>query len=127
MKRVLNAGNHPVFVGRQMFAAAARNGGAFVVEYGGADVATALVNPRLNSLLVLNVCPEHRGHALGAAIVRYLQCNFARVIESAVPFFVLCGYEQLGEFKQGNRYRTAMMIRSKLRLLAGRISTIFAA
>ncbi len=51
------------------------------------DVAVAVVNPAINTLLVLNVLPEHRSHGLGSAILRYLQCNFARVVEGAIPFF----------------------------------------
>ena len=64
-----------------------RNGGAMVYTFGGVDIAVSVVNPKLNTLLVLNVLPEHREHGMGAAILRYLQCSFARVLESAIPFF----------------------------------------
>lgn len=88
------------------------------------DVAVSIVNARLNVLLVLNVLPAHRSHGLGSAIVRYLQCNFARVIESAVPFFERNGYTRIGDMKQGNRYRTQVMVKAALIPLAGRISRL---
>lgn len=90
------------------------------------DVACAVVNPRSNVLLVLNVIPSHRGHGLGRAALRYLQCNFARVIESAVPFFEDCGYVCIGGIKSGNRFKTQIMVRSDLTELSGRIRAIFA-
>lgn len=89
------------------------------------DVAVAIVNPALNSLLVLNVTPDHRSHGLGAAIVKFLQCNFVRAIESAVPWFERQGYTPRGSLKQGIRLKTQVMVKSSLLTLAGRVSRIF--
>lgn len=100
----------------------ARNGGAMVFTQGGSDIACAVVNPRLNALLVLNVLPSHRTHGLGRAIVDYLQCNFARVLQSAVPFFEHCGYQKIGKAKKGNRLYTQIMVRKSLLTLAGRMA-----
>jgi hypothetical protein len=107
-----------------LVANAGRNGGVTIFVHGDKDVAVAVVNPRLNVLLVLNVLPEHRAHGLGSAIVRYLQCNFARVIDSAVPFFRKCGYVAVGESKLGNRYQTQVMVKSSLISLAGRLARL---
>jgi len=101
---------------------AARNGGAFVFTADGLDVRCAIVNPRLNVLLVLNVHPAHRAHGLGKAIVDYLQCNFARVVKSAIPFFEKCGYKSIGKLKKGNRLYTQIMVRESLLSFAGRMA-----
>ena len=90
-----------------------------------ADLAIAIVNPKLNCLLVLNVVPSHRSHGLGAAVLRYLQCNFARVLESAVPFFERNGYTSRGKLKQGKTLKTQVMVKSTLLTLAGRVTAIY--
>ena len=100
---------------------AVANGGVFIFQHAGEDVAVALVNPRLNSLLVLTVLPNHRSHGLGSAIIAYLQCNFARVLESAIPFFERQGYRQIGDLKAGVRFNTGIMVKSALIPLAGRL------
>lgn len=105
---------------------ATRNGGAFAFSYRGQDIAVAIVNPAVNCLIVLNVSPDHRSHGLGAAIVRFLQCNFARVLESAVPFFERNGYTARGKMKTGKRLKTQVMVKSTLLTLAGRVSTVYA-
>ena len=89
------------------------------------DVACAVVNPKTNTLMVLNVLPEHRAHGLGSAILSYMQANFARVLESAVPFFERNGYASVGNLKLGNSLNTQVMINSNLYSLAGRISRIY--
>jgi len=103
----------------------ARNGGVVVFSYQGQDVAAALVNPRLNVLTVLCVAPAHRNHGLGAAILTYLQANFARVLESAIEYFVRQGYVAIGDIKQGRTLSTQIMVRKDLMNLAGRIASIF--
>ena len=123
----MNRGKHPTFIGRSTVLTATRNGGAFVFTLGGEDIAAAIVNPSLNCLTVLNVAPEHRGHGLGAAVLRFLQCNFARVLESAVPFFESNGYTSRGKLKTGKRLKTQVMVKSSLLTLAGRVSKIFQA
>jgi GNAT superfamily N-acetyltransferase len=104
---------------------AASNGGVFVFQFANEDIAVAVVNPALNCLTVLNVAPEHRSHGLGAAILRYLQCNFARVMESAVPFFERNGYTARGPMKIGKSLKTQVMVKSSLLTLAGRVSKIY--
>ena len=125
VKTLLNRGKHPAFIGRQTVMTATRNGGAFVFSFGGEDVATAIVNPALNCLTVLNVAPSHRSHGLGEAILCYLQCNFARVLESAVPFFERNGYVSRGKLKLGNRLKTQVMVKLSLLTLAGRVAAIY--
>ena len=105
---------------------ATRNGGCTIFQYGGEDVALSIVNPMTNVLLVLNVSPQHRSHGLGTALLRYVQPNFARVLESAVPFFARNGYTKVGELKRGNKLNTQIMIKSSLITLAGRLSAIYA-
>ncbi len=56
--------------------------------------------------------------------MRYLQCNFARVIASAIPFFRKCGYQEVGALKAGKRYSTQVMVKSSLMPLAGRIARL---
>ena len=125
LKNVLNAGRHPTFIGRMQMQQTARNGGVVVFSYQGQDVAAALVNPRLNVLTVLCVAPAHRNHGLGAAILTYLQANFARVLESAIEYFVRQGYVAIGDIKQGRTLSTQIMVRKDLMNLAGRIASIF--
>jgi len=86
----------------------------------------SIVNPMKNVLLVLNVTPEHRSHGLGTAILRYVQANFARVLESAVPFFERNGYTCVGSLKHGNSLNTQVMIKSSLIPLAGRLCKLYA-
>ena len=90
----------------------------------GRDAAVALIQPRTNCLLVLCVAPAFRRAGLGHAIVAYCQASFARVIESAVPFFRSCGFIEIGEPKMGKRWKTQIMVLASLRDLAGRVSTI---
>jgi GNAT superfamily N-acetyltransferase len=90
----------------------------------GRDAAVALIQPRTNCLLVLCVAPPFRRAGLGRAIVGYCQVSFARVIESAVPFFEHCGFIAIGEPKMGKRWKTQIMVLASLRDLAGRVSTI---
>ena len=71
------------------------------------DVAVAVVNPAINTLLVLNVLPEHRSHGLGSAILRYLQCNFARVVEGAIPFFERNGVSVRGRYASREKTENA--------------------
>lgn len=89
------------------------------------DIAVAIVNPKYNVLMVLNVLPEHRLHGLGSAMLAYLQCNFARVLESAVPFFERNGYTSIGKLKTGKRLKTQIMVKSSLIPLAGRMKGIY--
>ena len=123
-KAILNVGRHPTFIGKSLYSLTARNGGAVFVTIDGRDVAVALVQPRTNCLLVLCVVPAFRGCGLGQGIVAYLQCSFARVIETAVPFFERCGFVSIGRAKMGKRWKTQVMCRRSLIDLAGRVSRI---
>jgi GNAT superfamily N-acetyltransferase len=120
-KILLNAGKHPTFVGREIIARCARNGGLlfFVVE--DKDAAVAAINTRKNVLLVLNVHPKYRGRRLGQHIVEFIKPNFVRAVESAVPWFERLGYVSVGIWKMGRSLRTRVMVRSSLRTLAGRL------
>jgi len=108
-----------------LVAICSRNGGCTIFRWQNYDIGVAVVNPMKNTLLVLNVDPGHRSHGLGSAILRYVQPNFARVLESAVPFFERNGYASVGSLKRGNSLNTQVMIKSSLRSLAGRISMIY--
>ena len=126
VKQILNRGKHPTFIGRSFVLVSTRNGGCTIFRFGGEDIGVSIVNPMKNVLLVLNVDPEHRSHGLGTAILRYVQANFARVLESAVPFFERNGYTCVGELKRGNSLNTQVMIKSGLIPLAGRLTQIYA-
>jgi GNAT superfamily N-acetyltransferase len=108
-KRMLDRGRHPTFIGRDQFKSAARNGGVIIARVGDEDAAVAMTNPRLNSLNVLNVLPQYRKQGVGAVFVEYLKCNWARVVENAVPWFEKQGYQKIGAMKQGRRLRTQIM------------------
>lgn len=120
-KRVLDRGRHPTMIGHDMYERNAHNGGATVYVYDDQDAAASLVNPRLSCLLVLNVAPPHRDHGLGGSILRHQATNWARVLDTAVPYFQRHGYEPIGAPKQGRRHLTQVMVRQGLRELAGRI------
>ena len=126
VKRILDRGKHPTFIGRNLVLRVTRNGGCTIFRFNGEDIGVSIVNPMKNVLLVLNVDPSHRSHGLGTAILRYVQANFARVLESAVPFFERNGYTKVGSLKRGNSLNTQVMIKSSLIALAGRISAIHA-
>lgn len=126
MKAIIDRGKHPTFIGRKLVLSCTRNGGCTIFRFRGEDIAVSIVNPRSNVLLVLNVVPEHRSHGLGTAILRYVQANFARVLESALPFFQRNGYSPVGKLKRGNRLNTQVMIKSSLIPLAGRLTEIYA-
>lgn len=123
-KSLLNKGRHPAFIGPDMIKNSARNGGMCFAIYNDQIIAVALVNPRYSQLNVLNIMPEHRGHGIGKAFVNYLACNFARVLESKVPFFEACGYVKIGELKHGRTLNTQVMARANLFKLAGRVDKI---
>ena len=121
VKQILNRGTHPAFIGRMTFASAARNGGVLIFLFETEDVAVAMINPRMNVLLVLNVVPAHRSHGLGSAVIRYIDVNFARVLESAIPFFERNGFQGMGKFHMGQRYRTRVMVKASLIGLVGKL------
>lgn len=123
-KGLLNAGRHPSFIGRETVAKAATNGGLFFAQHDGQDVAVAIINPRVSTLLVLNVHPAHRSHGLGAAFLGFVRPNFARVLESAVPWFERQGYTPIGAMKQGRTLKTQIMVRAELPALAGRVARL---
>lgn len=120
-KRLLDAGRHPAFIGRSSVSRWADQGGLLFFVHNGSDVAVAMISPRTNTLMVLNVHPAHRSHGLGAKIIDYVMPNFARVIESAVPWFEHQGYIGLGEWKMGRKFRTRIMVSGSLHELAGRV------
>lgn len=120
-KRVLTIGRHPTFVGRDMVARNAVNGGCVAFVVGDVDAAVALINVRQNSLLVLCVVPQMRGRGLGAETVRFLKPNWVRALESAVPWFEQQGYRKVGGWKQGRSLRTHVMVRESLLSLGGRL------
>lgn len=121
VKRVLNRGHHPTFVGRDMVERCAMNGGVLLFVIDNEDAAVAVVNTRTNSLVVLCVDPRLRGRGLGAEVVRFLKPNWVRAVEAAVPFFERLGYQCVGEWKQGRALRTRVMVRGPLLTLAGRL------
>jgi len=123
-KNLLNAGKHPAFIGRDTVTKNARNGGLLFFLHAGIDCAVAVVNPRRNVLLVLNVIPSHRGHGLGTAAVKYMQCSFVRAIESKVPYFEAIGYTSIGDWKQGRTFKTRIMVKNGLMQLAGRVAAL---
>jgi len=124
-KDILNKGKHPVFIGRDMYANNARNGGAQLYEYEDEIVAVSLVNPHYGILLVLNVAPEHRGHGMGEAVLNYLMPNYIRALESKIEYFRKRGYVCIGEMKKGRSLNTQVMARSNLFQLAGRLRKIY--
>ncbi len=126
-KKILNAGRHPTFVGRDTVCRNALQGGLIFAAIDDADAGVAVVNVRTSTLLVLCVHPKYRKAGLGAALLEFLRPNFARVVESAVPWFARNGYIQLGDYKQGRSLRTAIMVRGGLTELCGRLATIYAA
>ena len=124
VKRLLNVGKHPTFIGRNMVERWAKNGGLLLFCWGDQDVGVMLVNPRKNVLMVMNVLPAHRGHGLGAAMLNYAMPNWVRAVESAVPFFLAHGYTSVGALKRGRALNTRVMVRAKLMTLAGRVARV---
>lgn len=122
---ILNKGRHPAFIGRETFGRNANNGGALLYEFDGEIVAVSLINPRLGILLALNVIQVHRQHGMGAAIIKYLMPNFARVIESKVSWFEKQGYVPIGDLKQGISLKTQVMIRKNLLSLAKNLKKVW--
>lgn len=104
----------------------ANNGGALFYELDGAAVAVSLINPHYGILLALNVRPEHRGHGLGDAIVKFLVPNFVRAIESKVEWFERRGYKRIGKLKRGISLNTQLMARAALFSLAGNLRKAWA-
>lgn len=124
-KRLLDVGKHPTFIGREMFSKNANNGGALFYIFAGGIVAASLINPKNGVLLVLNVHPQHRGHGLGGTIINFLMPNFARVLETKVPWFEKNGYVSIGRLKSGLKLKTQIMIRKNLLTLAGNLKIFF--
>ena len=123
-KTILNRGRHPAFIGKSLVCRNARNGGLIFFQVNGNDAAVAVVNARKSVLLVMNVMPGFRGFGLGRSIVEYIRPNFARVVESAVPFFVKCGYQAIGEMKLGRTLKTQIMVQGNLIGLSGRLRAV---
>jgi GNAT superfamily N-acetyltransferase len=120
-KKVLNVGRHPAFIGKSTMTRNANNGGALFYELDGQVVAVSLINPHYGILLTLNVCPEHRSHGLGAAILQFLMPNFARVVENKIEWFERRGYKRIGSLKRGISLNTQLMARNALFDLAGNL------
>lgn len=96
-------------------------GGLIFAQQHGQDVAVAVIGIRNGTLLVLNVHPKYRSKGIGRKFIEFLRPNFARVVESAVPWFEKCGYRSLGAMKQGRALRTQIMARMELLALASKI------
>lgn len=120
-KRILNAGRHPTFIGRDLVRRNARNGGLLFFLVGEQDAAVAIVNPRISSLLVLCVRPEFRSQGVGKWAMAFLRPNFIRALESSVPYFERLGYVGFGKWKNGKTLRTRIMVRDEIRSLSGRL------
>jgi len=73
----------------------------------------------------MNVHPDHRGHGLGGALVKFLMPNFARVVGSKVAWFCARGYRAIGDPKKGQSLSTQLMARDSLFALAGRLKGVF--
>ena len=123
-KTALNAGRHPGFVGRENFCRCAENGGALIFFGADEQVAVALMNPKKNSLIALNVQPRFRGKGFGKMCLEYLKPNWVRAIESSIPFFESMGFWRVGALKVGQTLKTAIMVRRDLIGLAGRLGNI---
>jgi len=121
VKRMLDKGKHPAFIGRDMFSRCAVNGGVILARLDERDVAVAIVNPRLNILLALNVLPEFRNRSIGKMFVSFLKCNWARVIESSVPWFEGQGYVKVGSPKKGRAITTFVMIKKNIITMGDRL------
>jgi len=124
-KVLLNRGRHPTFIGRDMVANCATNGGLLFFVIDGVDAAVALVRPSGSVLLVLNVSPSYRGGGLGDAILNYIKPNFVRSIRGATRWFTQRGYTVVGEPKQGRSFITDLLVRTNLIGLAGRLRQNF--
>lgn len=123
-KRIFDKAKHPTFIGPGMVAQLARNGGLLFFVVDSIDSAVALVNTRQCSLQALSVIPSMRGNGLGGAVVRFLKTNFARVTETAVPWFERQGYQSIGKLKSGRSLKTQVMVKATLIPLAGRLRAI---
>jgi GNAT superfamily N-acetyltransferase len=123
---LLNVGKHPVFVGEEMVSRNAVNGGLwFAVDTVGVDIGVALIDPKYSNLLVMSVHPQARGRGIGKHIVRFLAPNYIRSVESAEPFFAALGYVAVGDYFQGRKLRTRILVREDVLRLAGRLRTIW--
>lgn len=87
----------------------------------GCLIAVSMMNPHFGSLTALNVHPDHRGHGLGATMVKFLVPNFIRAIEDKVEFFEKLGYRRIGSLKKGISLNTQIMAREALFHLAGNL------
>jgi GNAT superfamily N-acetyltransferase len=125
-KKLLNAGSHPAFIGKNTMMRNSINGGALFYDLDGEAVAVSLINPHYGILLCLNVRKEHRGHGLGAAIVNFLMPNFVRALENKAPWFESLGYRRIGDLKRGIRLNTQVMARAALFDLAGKLTKAWA-
>lgn len=126
VRRLLDAGRHPSFIGPAKVEEVANRGGLHLAVVGQSDAALALINARA-SLIALCVHPDFRGHGLGGEFLAYLSPNWARVIEGTVPWFAARGFTPVGALKQGRKLRTQVMVRSDLIGLAGRLDRALAA
>lgn len=113
-------------MGKNQVSRQAKQGGLLFAQVDGQDAAVAVINIHLGSLTVLCVIPDHRKRGLGSAFLKYLSPNFARVVESAVPWFEKNGYERVGKMKEGRTLKTQVMVRKELMTLAGRVKRVFA-
>ena len=126
-KKLLDGGKHPAFIGKSTMMRNANNGGALFYELDGEAVAvSADESAHGRSCSRLNVRPEHRGHGLGDAILKYLVPNFARVVESKIEWFEKRGYRRIGKLKCGISLKTQVMARSALFSLAGNLRKAWA-
>lgn len=124
-KRLFDKGQHPTFIGFDMFRRNAENGGCIIFTFNGVDCSTVIVNAKKNCLLALNVNPDHRGHGLGSSVVNYIKPTWARVIEFRVPWFENLDYVKIGTPKKGRKFITWVMVRKETMALAGRLRSIF--
>ena len=122
VKSVMSKARHPTFIGREQVQRIADNGGAIVWVMDGVDVAVSLVDTRRSVLLALSVVRQ--GEGIGGRVLEYIRPNWARVVESKVPWFERHGYERVGRITQGKTLRTQVMVRRGLRSLGERVALL---
>lgn len=123
-KKLFDLGRHPTFIGHTMVERNARNGGLIFFVFDGQDVGVRVLNARTAVGLALTIHPDHRGHGLGTAILKYMMLNYVRVLESAVPWYEQRGYCCVGEWIQGRKLRTRVLVREGLFDVAGRVAAL---
>ena len=127
VKKILDSGKHPTFIGRQRVLVSTRNGGCTIFRYANRDIACEHRQPYEKRAAWSSMST----HATALTDLALRFCNTCKPTSHACwnppfRFSSATAIQKSAELKRGNSLNTQVMIKSSLIPLAGRLCKLYA-